>query len=526
MQPDDTLFPRGGAMKRFSLLPILLIMMTLIGFSGCREESNSLGNLLPILLGVGSGKSPVLNDLVVSDSDFESITVAQPTLATEGKPAPDIVAYIGIDGVISYSGYEVTDSTEGPVDVSAGDYTFLDLAADTSYRIIVVAYNNQGYSVKQIVASTAGIAPVLNDLVIAGSDSGSITLDLPTFSTAGNPAPTVTAYIGYAEGGSAISVSGSVVSNDLDIAVLDSDDHQFSGLDPYTLYKIIVVAQNFEGYSVKQIAQATSGIAPVMNDLVISTFDAASITLAKPTFSTAGNPDPSVTAYIGYSSGGSAISVSGKEVSNYLDFADASGSDHQFTGLDSYTSYKIIVVAENLEGYSVKEITTGTDSVAPVMNDLAISTFDAASITLAKPTFSTAGNPTPDVTAYIGYAEGGSAISVSGSVVSNALDSADVSGGDHQFTGLDSHTSYKIIVVANNVKGYSMKQITQSTSGIAPVLNDLSIQSLDSGSITIARPTFSTAGNPNPDVTAYIGYAEGGSSISVSGSVGHVLFSV
>ncbi len=88
-------------------------MMILMGFPGCREESNSLGDLLPILLGVGSGKSPVLNDLVVSDSDSNSITVAQPTLATEGTQATDVVSYIGIDGTIKLSAYEVTTYMEG-----------------------------------------------------------------------------------------------------------------------------------------------------------------------------------------------------------------------------------------------------------------------------------------------------------------------------------------------------------------------------------------------------------------------------
>ncbi len=158
-----------------------------------------------------------------------------------------------------------------------------------------------------------------------------------------------------------MGVTGSVVSNALDSADVSAGDHQFSGLEVYTSYTIIVVAENDVDYSVKQITASTSGIAPVLNDLVIANFDMESITLARPTFSTAGNPSPTVTAYIGYAEGGSAISISGSEVSNALDSADVSAGDHQFSGLVEGTLYKIIVVAENDIDYSVMQIITGTD---------------------------------------------------------------------------------------------------------------------------------------------------------------------
>ena len=119
--------------------------------------------------------------------------------------------------------------TEGPVDVSAGPYTFnTGLSPDTAYRIIVVAKNSSGYSVRQIVQSTGGIAPVMNALATSGVTSTAITINQPTFSTSGNPTPTVYAYIGF---NGVISVAGSVVSNFTDGPYdVSGGSHQFTGL--------------------------------------------------------------------------------------------------------------------------------------------------------------------------------------------------------------------------------------------------------------------------------------------------------
>jgi len=137
-----------------------------------------------------------MNNLVVSSYDAASITVQQPTFSTTGNPTPTVQAYIGLDGTISVSGSTVSSSIQGPIDVSAGDYQFSSLSSNTAYRIIVVAQNDEGYSVKQIAQSTSAVAPVMNNLVVSSYDAASITVQRPTFSTAGNPTPTVQAYIG------------------------------------------------------------------------------------------------------------------------------------------------------------------------------------------------------------------------------------------------------------------------------------------------------------------------------------------
>ncbi|OHD65483.1 MAG: hypothetical protein A2176_13190 [Spirochaetes bacterium RBG_13_51_14] len=146
---------------------------------------------------------------------------------------------------------------EGPVDVSGGQYQFSGLSSNTTHRIIVVAQNSEGYSVMQILQSTAGIPPVLNALAILVFDSSSITLAQPTFSTAGNPPPTVEAYIGV---NGSISVAGSTVSGTILEGPVDvsSGGYQFNSLSANTTYRIIVVAQNSTGYSVMQIVQTTA----------------------------------------------------------------------------------------------------------------------------------------------------------------------------------------------------------------------------------------------------------------------------
>ncbi|MEM7183555.1 MAG: hypothetical protein AAF518_21785 [Spirochaetota bacterium] len=403
-------------------------------------------------------EAPVLSDLSISSTGTTSITLEQPTFTTAGNPTPTVNAYIGIDGTISVSGSTISNSIEGPVDVASGSYQFASLASNTNYRIIVIAENSQGYSVKQIAQSTQSIAPVLNDLSISSTDLTSITLEQPTFATAGNPTPSVSAYIGI---DGTISVSGSTISNSIEGPVdVASGSYQFASLTANTSYRIIVVAENTEGYSVKQITQSTQSIAPVLNNLAIGSADSTSITINQPTFATAGNPTPTVNAYIGLDG---TISVSGSTISNSLQgpISVASGS-YQFASLASNTNYRVIVVAQNSEGYSVKQIAQSTDGIAPVLNNLAIGSADSTSITLNQPTFATAGNPTPTVNAYIGL---DGTISVSGSTVSNSLQGPiSVASGSYQFASLASNTNYRVIVVAQNSEGYSIKQIAQATS--------------------------------------------------------------
>ncbi|MCE9598142.1 MAG: NHL repeat-containing protein [Spirochaetia bacterium] len=451
-----------------------------------------------------------MSSLSVSASDSSSITLAQPTFSTSGNPTPTVQAYIGVNGTISITGSTVSNSVAGPINVATGGYQFGSLTSNTSYRIIVVSQNSAGYSTQQIVQSTAAVAPVMNSLSITTSDSVSITLAQPTFSTAGNPAPTVNAFIGL---DGTISISGSTVSNSVQGPIsVSSGGHQFASLSSNTSYRIIVVAQNSAGYYTQQIVQSTAGVSPVLNALAVSGATSSAITLSQPTFATAGNPTATVSAYIGFDG---TISISGSTVSNSLQGPiDVSSGGYQFGSLTNSSNYRIIVVAANSVGYYTQQIAQSTTGIAPVLNSLAISASDSVSITLSQPTFSTAGNPAPTVKAYLGL---DGTISLNGSVVSSSvLGPIDVASGGHQFSSLLSNTAYRIIVVAENSGGYAVKQIAQSTAGIAPVLNSLVLSNYDATSVTLDQPTFSVAGNPAPTVQAYVGLS---GTIIVNGAV-------
>jgi len=123
-----------------SLLGVFGMILTLSSCYLGNPNNNNSGS---------DNKAPVLNDLVITNTDPSSITLQKPTFSTAGTPAPTVQAYIGLDGVISVSGSTVSDSLEGPVDISATGHQFTNLDSDTAYRIIVVAQNTEGYAVSR-----------------------------------------------------------------------------------------------------------------------------------------------------------------------------------------------------------------------------------------------------------------------------------------------------------------------------------------------------------------------------------------
>ena len=85
---------------------------------------------------------------------------------------------------------------------------------------------------KEIVISSLCTSSVLNDISIGSIDETSITLNQPTFSTAGNPAPTVNAYIGLND---TISATGSIVNDHIEGPIdVSTEGYQFKDLDVNT----------------------------------------------------------------------------------------------------------------------------------------------------------------------------------------------------------------------------------------------------------------------------------------------------
>jgi hypothetical protein len=368
--------------KKIFLLMILSAFMA----GGCSGymRSNTLNQLFYGLL---SSNAPVLNPLVISATDASSITLAQPTMLSYVNPVPTVQAYLGEDSLITITGSTVGGTIEeGPIDVSAGPYTFNGLAGNTSYRIIVVAQNSSGYSVQQTTRNTGGIAPVLNPLSISATNDTSITLDQPDFFTPGNPQAEGAlpggqqrwAYIGPTGGATPIAVdyvTGAVtgtITASVDVYTT-TFPYAFSGLTPNTSYRIIVVAQNSSGLSIRTITQSTALAAPVMDPLSLDPLNpptATTITLLQPNFSIPGNPvaegplpgGQQRWAYIGLTGGATPITVdyiTGAVTGTILDSVDVYTATFPYTfgGLTTGTSYRIIVVAQNSSGLSIRTIT-------------------------------------------------------------------------------------------------------------------------------------------------------------------------
>ncbi len=113
------------------------------GFLGC------LIALFLVLQGC-KWQAPVLADPSIKGSSSRTITLEHPILSKAGNPAAVVQAFIGLSGQISVDGSDVSGSTEGPVDVTTGDYQFKGLITGASYDIIVIAKNSSGYSVKNL----------------------------------------------------------------------------------------------------------------------------------------------------------------------------------------------------------------------------------------------------------------------------------------------------------------------------------------------------------------------------------------
>lgn len=200
--------------------------------------------------------SPKLNNLVVNIGS-SSITLVKPSFSLAGNPIPAVSAWIGVKGTISVSGETVSGSLQGPVDVTSGNFSFSGLSSGTQYTIVAVAKNSSGYDVKTINAGITGSVPVLLPLSVVNAGVTTVSLDQPSFSTAGSPVTTVKGWIG-----TGLTVTGNTVSGTIVEAVADvSSGYVFSsGLSPWTDYDIVVIAENSAGYGSQTISVRTAAL--------------------------------------------------------------------------------------------------------------------------------------------------------------------------------------------------------------------------------------------------------------------------
>ena len=332
---------------------------------------------------------PVLGTLVIGAVDDQSITLNMVSYTTSGFPVPGTAdAYIGLDGTITVTPLGVVGSSiAGPFDVDSAPHTFGGLTPDTTYRIIVVAQNASGVSIREITQTTGPSAPVLNPLAVSSVDDQNITLAVVGYADSGFPVPgAADAYIGL-DGTITVTplgVVGSSIAGPFDV---DSAPHTFGGLTPDTTYRIIVVAQNASGVSIREITQTTGPSAPVLNPLAVSSVDDQNITLATTSYASSGFPVPGTAdAYIGLD-GTITVTPLGVVGSSIAGPFDVDSAPHIFGGLTPDTTYRIIVVAQNASGVSIREITQTTGPSAPVLDPLVVSSVDDQNITLATTSY-------------------------------------------------------------------------------------------------------------------------------------------
>lgn len=283
-------------MKNMNYFIAILAAVAGLCLPGCSGDSAfrdildvSVKNTVPVGdLMLLDPNAPALNDLVITDTDSSSITLEQPTLKRNGASPVTITAYIGEDGYIGVDGNDVTGYIAPTKDVTEEGCVFTLLDDYITYRIIVVAINEDGlYSVKQIRQRTDGVAPVLNAISVENviwtpaDTTGQIVLERPSLDMAGNPTPPViTAYIGPTTGGASgpITETDGVVSGTI-LQTLDvsSAGCTFTGLPKGAVYRIIAVADN--GWGVPSAEQVTETV-PLLQE---PTSVAASYTTGKTT---------------------------------------------------------------------------------------------------------------------------------------------------------------------------------------------------------------------------------------------------
>ncbi|MBP6992500.1 MAG: hypothetical protein KBC90_13365, partial [Spirochaetes bacterium] len=510
--------------KLLYTIPLIIVLLASSGCSGYMKNNSAT----QFLYGALFSTAPVLSPLQVTVTET-TITLDEPTFIFIGNPsindpASTVFAYIGLDGTgpgyISVdnstgvvSDYDTSYGAGGVVDVKNSGYTFGVLPEPLlnptqNYRIIVVADNGIGISVKQIAVVTRGTQPILNPLQITAVTIDSVSLAQPSLSTVGIPGSTQEAYIGL-NGTISVNLTTGVVSGQTDQNDVTLGPWTFLGLTIDTLYRIIVVADSGSaGFDVRQIVVRTGVTAPVMDPLAISAVTNTSIQLAQPTFSPVGDPAPTVEAYIGLETtiGWTAAAGVTGSITGPI---DVSGGGHNFGAFPEAplvvdTQYRIIVVATNSAGLDVRQIVVKSGDTAPVMNALTLTAVSNTSIFLAQPTFSATGVPAPTVLAWIGP-EAAISWTPLGGVAGSTQGPFDVSAGGHNFTPLTVDTQYKIIVVATSSSGLDVRQLVVKTGDTAPVMNALTLTAVTNTSINLAQPTFSTTGVPAPTVQAWIG---------------------
>ena len=295
--------------------------------------------------------APVLSNLRVSASS-STLTLSAPAFQDEGNPKPTVEAFYAVSGVMGDDAPDVSRGERWEINLS-GDTTLSGLQVDTAYQIVVVAENELGRSIKTTTVTTNESAPKLNGITPT-STSSSITVYMPVFSTAPNPALTsLKAYI-Y-KTGAAVTFSegvpyvGGSQATSVDLQYKGTiRGCTFGGLDANTAYTVRVVAVNPAGSSYVEGIISTAMTPPVLAPLSVSV-SSGTVSVA-PTLANTGNPPvATVNVYIGKN-----LSINGSSVSGAIASSNNLSQQSSSGPYSEGDSVMAAVVAQNAAGYSIK----------------------------------------------------------------------------------------------------------------------------------------------------------------------------
>jgi hypothetical protein len=337
--------------------------------------------------------APTVSDFTFGGITTSAVIVSSIDMGTIGAGTVTVTGYV-TEGTSPAANGWLSSPLKTVTPFAAG--TQIDgLAANTAYILYVVAKNSAGTAWKGKPFTTAMIAPVISPYLSLCSTGSTVTVGMPIFTTAPNPAATsVKAYI-YKTSDTATfslegvpSVSGAEAQS---ISLLSGGSicgGTLNGLDGNTQYSVRVVAVNPEGSSYADGTVSTAMIAPVLGIPEISV--SGGTVSVKPNLVFAGNPEvTSVSVYIG-----EALSVVGNTVSGAVASDISPGLTSSKGTYAADVSVSAVVVAQNGGGYSVKtaevRIPNGTNpSFVWLSLDGVYGSVSASSITVNAPFLTT-----------------------------------------------------------------------------------------------------------------------------------------
>jgi len=348
-----------------------------------------------------------LNFILANNSPATGVILTAPTQptfnATTSITSSGLtVNWSGGTGATSYT-YTLDGSAATPSSFTTSSATFMSLAANTVYSIIVTAVNSTGSTVSSALSVTTLLSPPTQPSL--SLQTGSITSTGFTVNWSGGTR--ATSYT-YTLNGSAVTPSSST-----------SQSATFTGLAANTGYSVIVTAVNNGGSTPSSSLSITTLIAAPTQPTDIS---GSNITSSGFTVNWTGGSG--ATSYT-YTINGSAVTPS-----------SSTSQSATFTSLAANTAYSVIVTAVNNGGSAVSSPFSVTTLIPPP----------------TQPTF----NPSTSITSTgftVNWSGGSGATSYTYTLNGSAATPSSSSSQSATFTGLSASTAYSVIVTAVNAAG-------------------------------------------------------------------------